>query len=446
VDTLNNSTGRVFFGYAIPAVLGMVAISSASIIDGLFVGNYVGSDGLAAINISLPIFSFLFGISLMLSVGGSVISGKLIAEGNTNLASMIFTKTFISISIFAIIVCFSIYVNIEIILNLLGADRQLVDIATKYLSVIILFLPFLMVGIALDYFTRVDSRPVFAFTALLISAVTNIVLDWYMIVYLQKGIFGAALATGISQLVLFVILLPHFFSKKATLKFVKPTKGWMEIIKSAKNGASEFVNESSVGITTMIFNLVMIQHFGTHGVAAFSVINYILWVGVMISFGISDSLQPIISKNFGAKQPKRIMEFLKLSFMSVGVVGFFMIFLIIYSPDALADLFLEGSDMQTKKIVLNFAMFVWPVFLFNGVNLIISAYFTAIHKPVQSAVIAITRSLIFPALFIFTLPMFFTQKSIFMALPIAEVCTFLIAIYFFRTNMPDKVLMQKVKG
>jgi len=252
-----------------------------------------------------------------------------------------------------------------------------------------------MVGIALDYFTRVDSRPVFAFTALLISAVTNIVLDWYMIVYLQKGIFGAALATGISQLVLFVILLPHFFSKKATLKFVKPTKGWMEIIKSAKNGASEFVN---------------------------------------------------ISKNFGAKQPKRIMEFLKLSFMSVGVVGFFMIFLIIYSPDALADLFLEGSDMQTKKIVLNFAMFVWPVFLFNGVNLIISAYFTAIHKPVQSAVIAITRSLIFPALFIFTLPMFFTQKSIFMALPIAEVCTFLIAIYFFRTNMPDKVLMQKVKG
>ena len=188
-----------------------------------------------------------------------------------------------------------------------------------------------MLGVVLDYFVRVDNRPNLAFIALLFSAIINVILDWFLIVYLQKGIFGAALATGISQLTLIFILLPHFFSKKATLKFVKPIGSYIQIIKATYNGASEFVNEISVGITTLIFNYVMIKNFDIEGIAAFTVINYLLMIGIMISFGISDSLQPIISKNFGAKENKRIKEFLKLAFITVGLVGFIMIFLIIFT-------------------------------------------------------------------------------------------------------------------
>ena len=429
----------IFFQYSIPSVLGMLAISSASIVDGFFIGNYVGDFGLAAINISFPIFSLLFGFAFMLAIGSSVISGKLIGEGNIKNASIIFSKTMVSITLFSFTMCSVLFLNIETILHFFGADENLTKIAIEYLSVILIFIPFLMIGVVLDYFVRVDNRPNLAFIALLSSAVINVILDWFMIVYLQKGILGAALATGISQLALLFILLPHFFSKKATLKFVKPIGSYMQIIKASYNGASEFVNEISVGITTLIFNYIMIKTFSVEGVAAFAVINYLLMIGIMISFGISDSLQPIISKNFGAKENKRIEEFLKIAFITIGLVGVVMVLLLLFVPDTLANIFLEDNNYKTKQIVLNFATFIWIAFLFNGFNLVISAYLTAIHKPLASMIIALSRSFIFPVFFISILPFLFDLDGIFMAIPMAEAVTFVIALFLFRKFSPRKI-------
>ena len=440
MNVTKDKISSVFFQYSIPAVLGMLAISSANIVDGFFIGNYVGDFGLAAINISFPIFSLLFGFALMLAIGSSVVSGKLIGQGDIKSASIIFSKTMVCITLFSFITCTGLFLNIETVLYLFGADENLTKIAIEYLSVILIFIPFLMIGVVLDYFVRVDNRPNLAFIALLLSAVINVILDWFLIVYLQKGIFGAALATGISQLALIFILLPHFFSKKATLKFVKPIGNYMQIIKASYNGASEFVNEISIGITTLIFNYVMIKTFSVEGVAAFAVINYLLMIGIMISFGISDSLQPIISKNFGAKENKRIEEFLKLAFITTGLVGVVMILLIIFTPDSLANIFLEDTHYKTKQIVLNFATFIWIAFLFNGVNLVISAYLTAIHKPLASMMIALSRSFIFPVFFIFTLPFLFNTQGIFLAIPMAEAFTFILALFLFRKFSPRKIV------
>ena len=440
MNVTKDKISSVFFQYSIPSVLGMLAISSASIVDGFFIGNYVGDFGLAAINITFPIFSLLFGFALMLAIGSSVTSGKLIGEGDIKSASMIFSKTIVCITLFSFITSTILFLNIETILYLFGANENLTKIAIEYLSIMLIFIPFLMIGIVLDYFVRVDNRPNLAFIALLLSAFINVVLDWFLIVYLQKGIFGAALATGISQLALIFILLPHFFSKKATLKFVKPIGNYIQIIKASYNGASEFVNEISVGITTLIFNYLMIKNLGVEGIAAFAVINYLLLIGIMISFGISDSLQPIISKNFGAKENKRIEEFLKFAFVTVGLVGFIMIFLIIFTPTSLANVFLEDTNYKTKEIVLNFAMFIWIAFLFNGVNLVISAYLTAIHKPLYSMIIAISRSFVFPVIFIFVLPFLFETQGIFLAIPMAEFITFIIAIVLYKRFSPDKII------
>lgn len=440
MNVTKEKISSVFFQYSIPSVLGMLAISSASIVDGFFIGNYVGDFGLASISITFPIFSLLFGFALMLAIGSSVTAGKLIGEGDIKTASMIFSKAIVCITSFSFVTSIILFLNIETILHLFGADENLTKIAIEYLSIMLIFIPFLMIGVVLDYFVRVDNRPNLAFIALLSSGVINVVLDWFMIVYLQKGIFGAALATGISQLALIFILLPHFFSKKATLKFVKPIGSYIQILKASYNGASEFVNEISVGITTLIFNYVMIKNFSVEGIAAFSVINYLLLIGIMISFGISDSLQPIISKNFGAKENKRIKEFLRLAFITIGLVGIVMILLIIFTPNTLANLFLEDNNYKTKEIVLNFATFIWIAFLFNGVNLVISAYLTAIHKPLASMIIAISRSFILPLFFIFTLPFFFDLDGIFMAIPMAEFVTFIIAVILYRRFSPNKII------
>ncbi|NCD11141.1 MAG: MATE family efflux transporter [Epsilonproteobacteria bacterium] len=439
MNVTKDNIASIFFQYSIPSVLGMLAISSASIVDGFFIGNYVGDSGLAAINISLPIFSFLFGFALMLAIGSSVVSGKLIGEGDRKKASLIFSKTIVCITLFSFLTSSVLFLNIETLLHLFGADEKLTNMAIEYLSVMLFFIPFLMIGVVLDYFVRVDNRPNLAFIALLFSALINVLLDWFMIVYLQKGIFGAALATGISQLTLLFILLPHFFSKRATIGFVKPNGSYKQILKATYNGASEFVNEISIGIMTLIFNYVMIKNFGMEGIAAFTIINYLLFIGVIISFGISDSLQPIISKNFGAKEHKRIEMFLKLAFIATSLVGVVMILLLLFVPDRLADIFLEESNDKTKQIVLNFATYLWIIFLFDGINLVISAYLTAIHKPLASMVIALSRSLIFPLFFIVTLPFLFDKKGIFMAIPMAESVTFVVAIILFKKFSPKKI-------
>ncbi len=440
MDALKSKTFTVFINYAIPSVLGMVAISSASIVDGFFVGNYVGASGLAAINMSLPIFSLLFGLALMLSIGSSVITGKLIGEGDTASASIMFSKTFVAMTLLSITLVTLIYLNLDTILKLFGVTDDLMGIATLYLSYILFFLPFLMVGLVLDYFVKVDNRPSLAFGALLLSALVNIVLDWYMIVYLEKGIVGAALATGISQLALLVVLLPHFFSKKASIKFVKPIGSWISIIKAGSNGASEFVNETSIGITTVIFNYIMIKTFGVDGVAAYTVVNYILWISIMISFGISDSLSPIISKNFGASEPKRIEAFLKYAFISVSLFGLILATSVVIVPEQISNIFLQERDQESIAIILTFLSLVWPAFLFNGSNMVISAYFTAMHKPLPSATIAILRSLVFPVILIIGLPLFLGDIGIYLAIPFAEFLTFFIALYLFRASTPSKVI------
>ena len=443
IDAIKDKPIKIFMHYALPSVLGMLAISSASIVDGFFVGNYVGAEGLAAINMSIPIFSLLFGLGLMLAVGSSVISGKLIGEGDTKSASLMFTKTIIAMIVLSISLVTLLYLNIENILKLFGATDNLLGIATLYLSYLLIFIPFLMVGIILDYFVKIDNRPGLAFGALLLSALVNIILDWYLIVHLEKGILGAALATGISQLALIVVLLPHFFSKKASIRFMKPIGSWLAIIKAGSNGASEFVNETSIGITTVIFNYIMIKTFAVEGVAAYTVVNYILWISVMVNFGISDSLQPLISKNFGAGEPKRVEAFLKYAFISVALVGVSVTMAVLLVPEQIVDLFLEQKDKNSIGIILIFLSLVWPAFLFNGSNMVISAYFTAMHKPLQSAIIAFSRSLVFPVLFILVLPLILGNRGIYIAIPFAELFTFIIALAFFRIHTPEKIIQKE---
>lgn len=428
MNVLTSPAKYVFLRYSLLSVLGMLAISSAGIVDGYFIGNYVGSKGLAAINITMPLFSLLFGIALAFGIGGSVMSGKKLATGNKAQASVIFTKTILTIALISLFFSGTLFLYMPFILKKMGANQTLLPYAISYLGTMILFFPFLMVGIVLDYFARADSRPGLAFAGLAISAGVNIVLDWYFVAKLGWGLKGAAFATGISFVSLVITVLPHFLKKKGNLRFTTYWKHSQSVARVAINGVSEFINESSIGITTLLFNLAMLRYFDTEGVAAFSVITYWLWIGQMGMFGICDALGPLISKNYGAKQFLRVKKFLKLGISSVIGIGFFMIVFLLLTPEPLATLFLKEDSAEALEIALSFGLFIWPVFLFNGTNLVISAYFTALQHPRQSTLIALSRSLFFPAFFIYFLPFFLGSSGVFLALPISELLAFFIAL------------------
>jgi Na+-driven multidrug efflux pump len=329
---------------------------------------------------------------------------------------------------------------IDNVVLLLGANAELAPLAITYLTIIVIFAPFLMAGFALTYFVRVDEHPLVASIAMVLSAVTNIALDWIFIVELEWGIEGAAFATGISEAAIVVLLLPYFFSKERRLKFVLKAASIGIVIKAMANGISEFANEISAGVITLLFNWIMILSMGVAGVAAYTVVNYLLFSGLLICYGVSESLQPLISQNLGAKNGDRIRAYLKVGLISVFLTGLTIITLLLLIPDFLIALFLNEQAIDVGEIATQFVRLFWPAFIFSGINIALSSYFTAMHKPVHSAVIALSRSLVLPGLLLLVLPNLLGNDGIYISIPIAEAITFVLASVLYLRNQPDSII------
>lgn len=443
-DPITGDVVPVFFHYAIPSIIGILAATSAGVIDGIFIGNFVGASALAAVNISMPSFYLFAAVVFMLAVGGSVMCGKFLGEKDQESASAIFSKTlYAALAVSGLIVAVSLFFLDEVV-ALLGANDDLHGMVRDYIQIILWASPLLIMGLTLDYFVRVDGRPVLASFALVVFAALNIVLDWVFIVQWGWGLKGAAFATALSEGVILLILATHLFNARCTLRLISvPLRwrnGWDSVFQAAYNGFSEFANELSLALITLLFNWVMITRLGVNGVAAFTIIGYLLMVGLEVCYGISDSLQPTVSKNLGARQPVRIVRFTITAVVSSFTIGLIVSTLFILYPEALISIFLAEGEVETEAIALAFIAVFWPAFLFNGVNITLASYFTALHKPIHSAVIALSRSLVLPAIGVLLLPLWLGDTGIFVTVPVAEALTLIIALILVSLNRPSRIV------
>lgn len=440
-DIINGKTKPLFLRYCIPNVLGILALSSAQLIDAFFIGNYAGSGALAAINIVLPVFSLIMGLGIMLCTGGSVICAKFIGEKNYNEASKIFSKIIIcNITLCLIVTSLGLLIPHKIT-GLLGANDELIGEASAYLRYVAAFFTFFLGSYCLSVFARVEQRPLLAFGAIMLGTLINIALDWLFIFEFHWGVRGAAVATGLSQAVTFFIIFSHFFSKHSGLRLKFRGLGhWWDLARACYNGVSELVDEFSIGITTLIFNLIMIRHLGTVGVAAYTVINYALLFGTLIAYGIGDSIVPLISTNYGAQKSSRIAGFLRLSLISGAALGCLLFGMLMFMPEVVVNFFLSEDELTTRKLALDFIDLLKWAFLFSSISIILSAYFTAIERPLESAVVAMSRSLIFPILFLTLMPKVFDMSGVFISIPLAELVTVVIAVTLLRRNKPRELI------
>jgi Na+-driven multidrug efflux pump len=443
-DPVSGDVIPVFFHYAIPSVIGMLAVTSAGVIDGIFIGNFVGAKALAAVNISMPVFALFAAVVLMLAVGGSVVCGKFLGENDRESASVMFSKTaYTAIAVGLLLSAVSL-VFLEQAVVLLGANEDLRGLVSDYMRIILFAAPLLILGLTLDYFVRVDGRPLLASAALVTFAVVNIALDWLFIVRLGWGIEGAAWATAVAEGIIFFMLLSHWFGGKCSLKWISPSEcrrdGWRDVLKAAYNGFSEFANEMSIGLITLLFNWVMITRLGVEGVAAFTIIGYLLFIGLEVIYGISESLQPAVSKNLGAKQPGRIVRFTLTAVLSSFAIGLLACGLFLFLPETLISWFLREGEDSTVEIALAFISVFWPAFLFNGMNITLASYFTALHKPLHSASIAVSRSLVLPAAGLLLLPVWFGDTGVYLSIPVAEALTFVLALILMSRNRPSGLI------
>lgn len=440
-DIVNGKTKPLFLRYCIPNILGILALSSAQLIDAFFIGNYAGSSALASINLVLPFFSLIMGLGIMLCTGGSVICATFVGEKDYLNASKIFSKVIICNLMFCLIMTTLGILFPKQIVKTLGANGELISNAADYLFYVSIFTTFFLGSYCLSVFARVEQRPVLAFSAILIGTSVNIILDWALIFKLHLGVKGAAVATGMSQAVTFFIIFSHFFSKRSGLRFIVRELGnWKDIISACYNGISELVNELSIGITTFIFNWIMITNLGTIGVAAYTIINYTIFFGTMVAYGIGDSIVPLISTNLGAGKLKRVSEFLRISFFSGIGLGFSIFVALIVMPETFVNFFLGNDALETKLLALEFIELLKWAFLFSSVSIILSAYFTAIQRPLESAIVALSRSLIFPIVFLILMPKVFHTDGIFMSIPMAELVTIIISLTLLSKNKPQQLI------
>ena len=443
-DALEGPIVPTFIKYMMPSLLGLIAMTSASLVDGMFIGNYEGVTALAAVNLIIPITTLLFGVSMMISIGGSVRGGKYLGEKNTAAASAIFSKTLIFMVVYGLIViALGLMFEAEIFATL-GADKTLFPVMSEYYRIIFPFLFFQFIVIQIYFFIRLDGFPNLAATGLAIGAVVNISLDYLFIAIYGWGLAGAALATGLSEVISLAVMLAYFFQPQRKIFFSLRQKNWREVFQAAYNGISEFINEVSGALIGFIFNWMLIQRAGVTGVAAITLVNYLLFIGFMAYFAISDSIQVIISQNYGARNPQRIRAFLRTAGIMIVGVSAGIISLLIAGSESLIGLFIDiERDSETLVLALEFVAYVWPVFIFAGFTMLISGYLTAVHLPFQSALVASCRSLIMPAGLLVLFYMLLADYRFVAAVSVAEAISFVIAVTLYLYHTPSRILPER---
>jgi Na+-driven multidrug efflux pump len=399
---------------------------------------------LAAVNLIIPITTLLFGVSMMISIGGSVRGGKYLGEKNTAAASAIFSKTLMFMVVYGLIViALGLMFEAEIFATL-GADKTLFPVMSEYYRIIFPFLFFQFIVIQIYFFIRLDGFPNLAATGLAIGAVVNISLDYLFIAIYGWGLAGAALATGLSEVISLAVMLAYFFQPQRKIFFSLRQKNWREVFQAAYNGISEFINEVSGALIGFIFNWMLIQRAGVTGVAAITLVNYLLFIGFMAYFAISDSIQVIISQNYGARNPQRIRAFLRTAGIMIVGVSAGIISLLIAGSESLIGLFIDiERDSETLVLALEFVAYVWPVFIFAGFTMLISGYLTAVHLPFQSALVASCRSLIMPAGLLVLFYMLLADYRFVAAISVAEAISFVIAVTLYLYHTPNSIIREQ---
>jgi len=439
-DPIRSRILPVFIYYTGPAVIGMLAMSCAVIIDGFFLGQHAGSEALAAVNLTIPVSATLVGVAMMLSVGGAARTGKYIGAGRFRAAGRCFSQTLVLMLLVSVILSVSGILLMDRLVLLLGASEALSPAVGEYLTVLLVFNSFQMGMFGLFYFIRVDGYPLLASTAMVVGGMFNILLDWIFVIKMDLGPQGAALGSGLSEVVAFLIMGVPFVMGRTRLKFQWRKQDWSEAFKAAYNGFSELSNEVSIGIVTLLFNLIIMKRLGENGIAAFAVINYIMICVLTINSGVSDSVQSVISTNFGASRRRRITAFLSISTGSVLAVGIGISLLLILSPGTLIDFFVRSRDHETIRIAHHFIARIWPIFLLNGVNIVLSSYLTAMNRALPSTVVSLARNLLLPAVLLLIIPILTGYDGILIVLPLSELVTVFIALYLLNKNSPKKLI------
>ncbi|HIR03034.1 MAG TPA: MATE family efflux transporter [Candidatus Scatovicinus merdipullorum] len=422
---------RDFAKYASLNVMGMIGLSCYILADTFFVSKGLGTNGLTALNLAIPIYSFIHGSGLMIGMGGGTKYSIQKSQKNHEAANRIFTNAVCLAAVFA---AFFVLVGIFFsgtIISLFGANDSVFDMSKTYLQVILLFAPAFLMNNVLLCFVRNDGAPQLSMAAMIGGSLSNVVLDWVFIFPCQMGIFGAVFATGLAPIISMLILSPHFIRKKNQFHFTKCKPKGKLFAGILSSGIPSLVTEVSSGVVMIVFNSIILHLEGNVGVAAYGVIANLSLVVIAIYTGIAQGIQPIISRNYGVKNLGNVHATMRYALITMLLFSVVIYMVVLFGAWQIADIFNSEQNAMLQNIATEGLRLYFTACPFAGFNVIISMYFTSTERPRPAHVISILRGFLVIIPMAFLLSWIGKIHGVWCAFPATELLVAVIGLLFF---------------
>ncbi len=421
MDLLNGKIKSLYFQY-LSAAFGSAMITSIySIVDMAMVGQYQGPDGTAALAVVAPVWNIIYSLGLLMGIGGSVIFSTKRGEKQTSDGSenRYFTAALIGSAILSVLAWLGILAFERPVLQFFGADESLLFLAQRYMQPIKYVFPLFLFNQMLAAFLRNDNRPMLATIAVLSGGIFNIFGDYFFVFTCDMGIFGAGLATAIGSCISFIVMLTHFFSRKNTLRLVKPKDLFPDLFRISVTGFSAFFIDVAMGILTVLFNRQIMRFLGSDALSVYGPIINVSTFVQCCAYSVGQAAQPIISTNYGARNGERIRKTLRLALATCAFFGVFWTLLSMFFPNMYIRVFMKPTEEILKiapRIIRTYAL----SFLLLPFNIFSTYYFQSIMKPKAAFSVSVTRGLIISGALILILPAWLSADSLWFAMPITE--------------------------
>lgn len=411
---------REFFQYVLLNICGMIGLSCYILADTFFISNGLGANGLTALNLAIPVYSFIHGSGLMLGMGGATKYSIYRGQKKYENADQTFSNTICIMSILAVIFVLTGIFFSEKLTNLFGADKDVFSMTKTYIQVILLFAPAFMANDALICFVRNDGNPKLSMIGMLTGSFSNILLDYIFIFPLHMGISGAVFATGLAPVVSLIVLSRHWLTKQNQFHFVRINPSFRLIGTIISLGVPSFITETASGIVIIVFNAIILHLQGNVGVAAYGVVANLSLVVISIYTGIAQGTQPILSRVYGYGERESQKQILKYALKTMLVLscGIYLTFLLSANP--IVSIFNIEQNIPLQQIAETGLKLYFTAIPFVGFNIILSSYFTSVEKALPAQIVSLSRGffvLIPMALFLSSL---LKMTGVWLSFPITE--------------------------
>ena len=422
---------KQFFKYVSQNIFGLLGTSCYILADTYFIAQAAGTDGVTLLNLCLPIYNLIFAFGSMIGLGAATRYAILRAQGDAR-AQRYFSNAIFSVCILAVPFMLVGIFRPDGLLRLMGGDADIVALGMNYARIFLMFTPFFMCNYVVASFVRNDGDPSLAMVATLSGSLFNVVFDYIFIFPMGLGLPGAALATAISPILSIAVCSAHFIKKSNTITFVRKAPSVRLLAQSCQLGISGFVGELSSGVTTTVFNFLLLRLAGNVAVAAYGVVANFALVATAIFNGVAQGAQPLVSQCYGKNEMAGARKLLLLSCGTALGLAALLYGVVFGCTDALTALFNSENSALMAEFAHSGMRIYFVGYFFAGCNIVAAGYLGAVNRPAEASITSLCRGMVAIVVCSLVLSALFGMNGVWAAFPVSEAITLALTVFLLK--------------